>query len=692
MLSSSLYPDGFTFPFAFKACASVRDIGLTRLVHGQAAVLSLSRDGLVGTALVSAYARCCAPEDATKVFDEMCRRDGVAWTALVSAYSMNGWADEAFEAFGKMMGLGCVVDSVTLSSLLLACTRDLWRACRVHAFVAKAGFECYASVCNSLIDAYAKCGAYDEAMRVFRSQSFTKDVVSWNTVIAGLALNKQSDKALAVYEEMTGEGVKPNRITLLSLLPACGEFGCSKTAKIVHESFANDAWFDVEADVVVATALIHMHAKCGNVELARDLFEKLERSKRNVVSWRAMIAGYEHGFMPEESLKLFDRMVEEGDSKPNSVTIVSALSACAQLGVLQRGRMIHGYAEANGLDLDPTVASALIDMYGKCGDMGMAREIFSKMAIGKRTIVSWTSMMGIEGLHGHGMQAVELFNAMIGHGVRPNEVTFVCVLSACSHSGLVDDGWNCFDSMIKDHGIEPNARHYSCMVDLLGRAGRLEEAHKLIMSMAIEPDACVWGALLGACRLHGEIGLGELAQAKLFSLNTDGIGHQVLLATMYASAGKWDDVIRTRVQLKHKGAKKIAGLSFIEIGSKLHAFIVEDRSHPDSDRIYRELEALDRKVTNLGYIPDTSSVVLDMEECLKRQVLKYHSERLAMAFGILRTGSSEPIRITKNLRICGDCHVYTKFVSKVTGRELIIRDARRFHHFKDGLCSCSDYW
>ncbi|ERM99601.1 hypothetical protein AMTR_s00088p00149930 [Amborella trichopoda] len=277
MLSSSLYPDGFTFPFAFKACASVRDIGLTRLVHGQAAVLSLSRDGLVGTALVSAYARCCAPEDATKVFDEMCRRDGVAWTALVSAYSMNGWADEAFEAFGKMMGLGCVVDSVTLSSLLLACTRDLWRACRVHAFVAKAGFECYASVCNSLIDAYAKCGAYDEAMRVFRSQSFTKDVVSWNTVIAGLALNKQSDKALAVYEEMTGEGVKPNRITLLSLLPACGEFGCSKTAKIVHESFANDAWFDVEADVVVATALIHMHAKCGNMELARDLFEKLER-------------------------------------------------------------------------------------------------------------------------------------------------------------------------------------------------------------------------------------------------------------------------------------------------------------------------------------------------------------------------------------------------------------------------------
>jgi pentatricopeptide repeat protein len=310
----------------------------------------------------------------------------------------------------------------------------------------------------------------------------------------------------------------------------------------------------------------------------------------------------------------------------------------------------------------------------------------------ERDVVSWNTMIAGYGMHGQGEDALGLFSKMQQTCINPDSITFVCVLSACSHTGLLEEGWEYFYCMSRDYCITPKMQHYACMIDLLGRAGCLKDAQDFIEKMPYKPSASVWGSLLGACRVHNNIQVGEYVAERLFDLDPEKAGYYVLLSNIYAAAGRWDDVSKVRTMMKDRGIKKMPGCSLVEVKNKVHAFNVGDKSHPQSEKIYAMLNSLAKQMEEAGYIPDTNFVLHDVEEEVKEHMLYSHSEKLAIAFGLINTSPGTTIRITKNLRVCGDCHNATKFISKIVRREIIVRDANRFHHFKDGSCSCRDYW
>lgn len=646
--------------------------------------------------------------------------DAVSWTTLISAYSSNGCVDESCKAFGRMRAWDgsecCGVDVVSLGALVSACTvrggsNCLRRGSAVHGLAVKYGFDVSTHLGNSMVHMYAACKDVGGAWRVFNGIPIEhRDVVSWNSLISGFTLNGEPERALRTFEGMISRGtmaVEPNRVTVLCLLKSCSALGCLVTSSWVHEYISSQHSSLLAAkDIVVLTALIDMHARSGNLALAREIFDGVDR--KNVVCWSAMIGGYEQGPSPEEALHLFRKMLMEGDMegveiKPNAVTLFSVIAASSRLGAFRPASMIHKYVVVTGLDQDARITSALIDMYAKCGNIVYARQVFSEIDESSRTVVSWSALIGAEGIHGEGKRALELFSEMQTNGFEPNEITYISVLSACSHAGLVEQGKSCFSSMEKDYGVSPTAKHYACLVDLLGRAGHLDEAHDVILNMPVEADLALWGSLLAACHVHGNCKLGEIVEKKLLTLDSNSVGHRVLLANMYEDAGRWDDVVRMRVGMRRSGLRKIPGQSFIEAENEVYSFVAEDRSHPKSEMIYEKLDILDERVRKAAkYVAETNSDVEDQDISGLILRCKYHSERLAIAFGLimmdkhspsswsLRTAT--PIRITKNLRVCKDCHTFTKLVSKVIDRELIVRDARRFHHFQDGFCSCGDYW
>jgi pentatricopeptide repeat protein len=430
-----------------------------------------------------------------------------------------------------------------------------------------------------------------------------------------------------------------------------------------------------------------MYAKCGNVNIAHKLFERMP--KQDVVSWTAIIAAYSQNGHPHEALAFFNEMQVQG-IKPNSITIVSVLPACAHLLALEQGKQIHGYAIRSGFESDVVVGTGLVNMYAKCGNVNIAHKLFERMP--EQDVVSWNAMILAYGIHGHGEDALALFSQMQQTGTKPDHITFTAILTACSHAGLVDQGWQYFECMKSDYGLAPKLEHYACLVDLLGRAGHLDEAHDIIKKMPLEPNANVWGALLGACRIHCNIELGEQAAKHLFELEPNNAGYYVLLSNIYAEARRWEDVVKLRTMMKERGVKKQPGCSVVAVHREVHTFLVGDRTHPQSEKIYAMLETLYGQMKKAGYVPNTNLVLQDVEEEAKENILCSHSEKLAISFGIINTSPGTPIRIMKNLRVCSDCHNATKFISKIVGREIIVRDANRFHHFKDGLCSCGDYW
>ena len=376
--------------------------------------------------------------------------------------------------------------------------------------------------------------------------------------------------------------------------------------------------------------------------------------------------------------------------KPDQITYVSILNACVSPTTVEHGKGVHAHIMDAGFQSHVCVGNALINMYAKCGSISEARVVFDEM--GKRDLISWTAMIAGLALYGCGKDALQLFEQMKKEGVRPDLVTFVGVLSVCTHAGLVDEGRRYFNAMSQDHGIPPTIVHYSCLVDLLGRAGHLDEAENVIKSMPVAANAVVWGALLGACRLHGNVLLAERAADQSLKIEPQNASIYVLLSHVYAAAGMWDNVAKVSNLMRDRGVKKQLGRSWIAVDKKVHSFVVKDRSHPEVEEIYSELKSLTKKMRRAGYVPDTQLVMHEVDEQQKEEALCHHSERLAIAYGLIRTPFGTSLRISKNLRICGDCHTATKFMTKIVGREIIARDASRFHHFKDGLCSCGDSW
>jgi pentatricopeptide repeat protein len=464
---------------------------------------------------------------------------------------------------------------------------------------------------------------------------------------------------------------------LVSMYAVLGDSAAARAA------FAETA----RPDVVCTTAMVGALAAAGDVDAARELFDVMPT--RDHVAWNTMIAGYVHVGRSREALRLFDRMQEAGDAI-GEATLVSVLTACAQMGAFDRGKWVHWFARSWGMRVSVTLGTALVDMYSKCGAVATAMEVFDSMR--ERNVYTWTSAISGLAMNGKGTECIDLFKRMESEGIQPNGVTFVAVLRGCSMAGLVDEGRACFDSMKGKHGFDPWLEHYGCMVDLYGRAGCLDDAVNFINTMPVEPHEGVWGALLNASRIHKNVELGKYAMDKLTAIESENDAAHVLLSNIYAESQDWKGVSRTRRMMKAKRVKKVPGWSTIEVDGKVHEFYVGGKSHPRYKKIEMMLAEMNRRLRLQGYAANTKEVLFDIEEEEKEDAISLHSEKLALAFGLIVLPEGVEIRIVKNLRVCRDCHDYTKMVSKVFNREIVMRDRNRFHHFKDGACSCRDYW
>ncbi|KGN59149.1 pentatricopeptide repeat-containing protein At4g21065 [Cucumis sativus] len=573
-------------------------------------------------------------------------------------------------------------DTKRFRSSLLSC-RNLFQVRQVHAQIATNGAFRNLAVANKLLYMYVERGALEDAQELFDGMS-KRHPYSWSVIVGGYAKVGNFFSCFWMFRELLRSGAPLDDYSAPVVIRACRDLKDLKCGRLIH---CITLKCGLDYGHFVCATLVDMYARCKVVEDAHQIFVKMW--KRDLATWTVMIGALAESGVPVESLVFFDRMRNQG-IVPDKVALVTVVYACAKLGAMNKAKAIHAYINGTGYSLDVILGTAMIDMYAKCGSVESARWIFDRMQV--RNVITWSAMIAAYGYHGQGEKALELFPMMLRSGILPNRITFVSLLYACSHAGLIEEGQRFFSSMWDEYGVTPDVKHYTCMVDLLGRAGRLDEALEMIEGMPVEKDEVLWGALLGACRIHRHLDLAERVARSLLKLQSQKPGHYVLLSNIYANAGKWEDMAKTRDLMTKGGLRKIPGRTWIEVGEKLYQFGVGDKTHPRSNEIYKMLKRLGEKLEVAGYHPDTNDVLYDVDEEVKQGLLYSHSEKLAIAFGLLVLPQGHPIRITKNLRVCGDCHTFCKFVSLIEQKTIIVRDAKRFHHFKEGVCSCRDYW
>jgi len=710
--SSVPMPDASTYSSLLQACVKNKSLAEAKLVHAHIIATGFEPDLFLGASVVIVYAKCGNLVDACCALRELAQQNVVSWNAIIAAYSTHGNPEEGLSLFNQMKQGGIQPDHFTYATVVSAASLQHGR--KIHDCIIKSGFQSDVVVGGALIDMYVKSGTIDDARKVFDEMPI-HNVVSWTAMIAAYARHGSGDEALNLFYQMQRTRVQPNHFTFASVLSACTSLANLEHGKRIHNHIIKNG---VQSDVFVGSALVDMYIKCGSINDAGNVFDRMP--ERDQVSWTTMIAGYVQTGCVDEAMELFQKIPQHdavswtamiagcsqnGRSnealdlfcqmrqkrvKPNSVTFVNLLPACANLAALEHGKQVHEDIVRSGFQSDILVGNALIDMYAKCGSIENARKTFDKIL--ERVVVSWNAMIVGYALHGHGKEALQLFEQMHYSNTKPNHVTFVGVLTACCHAGLVDDGWQYFSSMKPRYNITPAVEHFCCMVNLFGRAGLLDEALDFISKIPLKPNAAVWGSLFGACRMYANVDLGEYVAERLFELDPQNSAHYVLLSNIYATAGRWDGVEKVRKMMKDMGLRKMPGYSWIEVNGKVYAFLAGDRSQPETEKIYAKLESLSGQMKEAGYMTSMNAVLYDVEEEQKEHIICHHSEKLAIAFGLIKTSHGTPIRIVKNLRVCNDCHSATKFISKIVEREIIVRDAYRFHHFKDGHCSCGDYW
>ncbi|KAL6313561.1 hypothetical protein AAG906_006926 [Vitis piasezkii] len=575
---------------------------------------------------IKVYSNSGDLQRARHLFDKIPQPDLPTWTILISALTKHGRSLEAIQYYNDFRHKNCVEpDKLLLLSVAKACAslRDVMNARRVHEDAIRFGFCSDVLLGNALIDMYGKC----------------RDVISWTSMASCYVNCGLLREALGAFRKMGLNGERPNSVTVSSILPACADLKDLKSGREVHGFVVRNG---MRGNVFVSSALVNMYASCLSIRQAQLVFDSM--SRRDTVSWNVLITAYFLNKECEKGLSVFGRMMSEGVElnyaswnaviggcmqngrtekalevlsrmqnsgfKPNQITITTVLPACTNLESLRGGKQIHGYVFRHWFFQDLTTTTALVFMYAKCGDLELSRRVFSMMR--KRDTVSWNTMIIANSMHGNGEEALLLFREMVDSGVRPNSVTFTGVLSGCSHSRLVDEGLLIFDSMSRDHSVEPDADHHSCMVDVLSRAGRLEEAYEFIKKMPIEPTAGAWGALLGGCRVYKNVELGRIAANRLFEIEPDNPGNYVLLSNILVSAKLWSEASETRKLMRDRGVTKNPGCSWIQVRNRVHTFVVGDKSN--------------------DHIVDS---------------------------------------VFKNLRICGDCHNAIKFMAKIVGVQII---------------------
>lgn len=592
-------------------------------------ITGLISDGLAASRLV---AFCAISESGNLDYCKEILRStpnskAFSWNVAIRGYLDSENPKEVFLLYKQILRSNWLrPDNYTYPLLLKSCSRLLWiwMGHELLGHVYQLGFDSDIFVHNAMIHMLVSCGELDVAHKVF-AESCVRDLVSWNSLINGYVRSGKIHEALSFYREMEMGRIEPDEVTMIGVISSCAQLEDLNLGREFHRRIEE---MGLNLTIPLANALMDMYVKCGNLEAAEGLFDKMEKKtvvswttmvvgyakfgfldiakslfdempQKDVVPWNAMIGGYVQANRSKEALALFHKM-QAMNVEPNEVTMVTCLSACSQLGALDVGIWVHRYIEKHKLSVNVTLGTALVDMYAKCGNMAKALQVFDEMP--GRNSLTWTSIIGGLATHGNAHDSISHFSQMIDHGLVPDEVTFLGVLSACCHGGLVEEGRNFFNQMNSTFNLSPKRKHYSCMVDLLGRAGLLEEAEQLIKNMPIEADAVVWGALFFACRVHGNVEMGERAALKLLELDPLDSGIYVLLANMYGEAKMWEKAGEVRKMMKERQLDKIPGCSSIGVDGNVNEFIVRDKSHPQANHIFECLTQLTRQLKLVEYV------------------------------------------------------------------------------------------
>ncbi|KAK3137868.1 hypothetical protein QOZ80_5AG0361480 [Eleusine coracana subsp. coracana] len=610
----------------------------------------------------NAVLACCARlglvDDALEIADRMARSgpepNMATWNTVLSGCSRNGRDVDSFAVIRDMLEQGLRPDASTVSSLLKSVANSglLAHGMEVHSFFLRHNIEQDVYTGTAFVDMYAKCGRLDYAHKVFDALQ-QRNLTTWNSLVAGYANAAQFEAALDLVESMKRNRIDPDISTWNGLITGYSMNGQSSQA----------------------------------VLLLRQI--KALGVTPNVVSWTSLISGSCHNGDYEDSFYFFSEMLKDG-VQPSSVTMSVMLRACAGLALLKKGKELHCFTLRRAYDDDMVVTTALIDMYSKAGSLASAKSIFE--GIQKNNLVSCNAMLTGLAVHGQGREAIDLFHDMCSSGLKPDSITFTALLTACRSQELITEGWEYFDSMKSRYGVTPTVENYACMVDLLARCGYLDEAKDFIRRAPVKA-ASLWGALLTGCSIHGNLPLAEVAARKLFKLEPYNSANYLQMVSLYEREQMYDEAESLKYAMKAREVDTRPGWSWIQIEQSIHVFEVDGKPHPDTAEIYEELLRLVFQIRKAGYVPDTSCIVYNVPEEEKEKLLLSHTEKLAVTYGLIHSDASRiPIRVIKNTRMCNDCHEVAKHVSALCDRQIVLRDADRFHHFVDGKCSCNDCW
>ncbi|XP_058758289.1 putative pentatricopeptide repeat-containing protein At5g52630 [Vicia villosa] len=679
-------------------CLENGSISSTQIIHCSIVKTGNHEDPFLATFLLNVYAKCGNMECARRAFDHINRKNDVAWTNLMKGYVQNSMPDRAIHLFQEMLlHSECYPSTYTLALALNACTslQSLKLGEQLHAYIIKCHVDFDTSIGNALCSLYSKCGGRLEfGLKAFR-RIREKNVISWTAMISSCGENGKPMKGLRVFVEMFLDEVQvqPNEYTLTCVLSQCCEVKCLEFGIQVHSLCAKLGY---ESDLRIRNSLLYLYLKCGCTGEAQRLFKGMDDV--DLVTWNAIMAG--HAKIMElskdnvsayrsgsEALKLFAELNRSG-MRPDSFTFSSVLSVCSRMMALEQGEQIHARMIKTGILSDVVVGSSIIKMYNKCGSIEKASKVFLEMSI--RTMILWTSMINGFAQHGWSKHALNLFEDMKLVGVRPNKITFVGVLAACGNAGMADEAFNYFEIMQKEYKLKPVMDHYACLVDMLVRLGRLKEAFDFIKKMDYEANELIWSKLIAGCLSLGNLELGCDAAEKLLSLKLKDTETYELLLNTYVSAGRFEEVSLVKNIMKEEKVEKLKDWSWISIKDRVYSFETNDIAQVQTSLVSKSLEDLLAKAKNLGYEMLENVEISDKEHEEKTSSTIYHSEKLAIAFGLENLPNSSPIRVVKNTLMCRDCHNFVKYISTLTSREIIVRDSKRLHKFVNGQCSCGN--
>ncbi|XP_031491232.1 pentatricopeptide repeat-containing protein At3g24000, mitochondrial-like [Nymphaea colorata] len=680
-----LVPDQFTFGNILRGCTSFRNLDIGMQTHGMAIKSGVESNVFIASTLVDMYFKCQSIEDSWRVFCQTPIKNAVTWTSMITGFIQHGHKECALALFREMLDAGVEPVKFTFSTLVKVFDEPvmLKQARQAHGCMVKLGIEIDVLLWSDMITMYRKCESMEDVVKL-SSRLRNKDLISWTALLVAYSQNGYRKDSLDIFREMIEDSTSIDRFALAAAIGACTGSEATELGRQLHAYAMRTGQM---SDVSVGNAMITLYSKSGQICKAENLF--FQMPCQDIISWTSLLTCYAQNGHGEEALLLFRDMLRKG-LKPAMFCISSAVKACSSIASYSLGKQLHLSAVKSGFITEISVGNALVTMYAKCGSIYDAWRAFSYMPY--KDIISWNAIIAGFSQHGFANEVLDLFHEMQQVGLPPDDFTFLSILVACSHSGLLAEGLSCFELMRDTYELEAKMEHYASMVDMFGRAGKLGHAMKFIKTMPYEPDLSVWEALLSSCKFHKNVELGKFAAEKMIYLKPEDPSAYVLLSSIHAELGMWDHKARLLRMMKDRGVKKEPSRSWVEDKGKIHVFSVEDKSHPQTHELYMKLEELKMKMIEAGYTPDINCVLHDIEQEQREYSVFHHSEKLAVAFALINIPEGSPIRIMKNLRVCRDCHTAMKLISHIENRQIILRDANRFHHFVDGACSCHDYW